>query len=164
MDSLKYQSDDRMMAVCYGNFMDNSGDFSYVLKSKLSGLSIPLTNILISLFILFCFKSLYCSRTKIHVNLLVGILIQIIARLTTYGLQMAQLKTSPKNECDVNGSVFPYPKTALFDSVYMSIVYFIFPITGMFMWMLYEWIHLNGILTVNVFKGHLKTYYFHIIG
>ncbi|CAM4887791.1 unnamed protein product [Rotaria socialis] len=32
---------------------------------------------------------------------------------------MAQLKTSPKNECDVNGSVFSYPKTALFDSIYI---------------------------------------------
>lgn len=30
-------------------------------------------------------RSLYCSRTKIHINLLLAILIQIIARLTTYG-------------------------------------------------------------------------------
>ena len=31
------------------------------------------------------FRSLYCSRTKIHINLLLAILIQIIARLTSYG-------------------------------------------------------------------------------
>lgn len=34
----------------------------------------------------FClFRSLYCSRTKIHINLLLAIFIQIIARIVNYG-------------------------------------------------------------------------------
>ncbi|CAF3293019.1 unnamed protein product [Rotaria socialis] len=132
---------------------------------ELAGLSISLTSILISLFIFFSFKSLHCDRTKIHINLLLAILIQIIARLTTYGLQMVQLKNSPKNECDVNGSVYMYPKTAIFDGICPLFISFLqFGITAMFMWMLCEGIHLHSILTVSVFKNHFKTYYFHIIG
>ncbi|CAF0766707.1 unnamed protein product [Rotaria sp. Silwood1] len=132
---------------------------------ELAGLSISFTSILVSLFIFFSFKALYNSRTKIHINLLLAILIQIIARVTTYGLQMAQLKNSPKNECDVNGSLYPYPITTLFDSICPLFISFLqFGITAMFMWMLCEGIHLNSILTVSVFKNHFKTYYFHIIG
>ncbi|CAF4611928.1 unnamed protein product [Rotaria sp. Silwood2] len=132
---------------------------------ELAGLSISFTSILISLFIFFSFKALYNSRTKIHINLLLAILIQIIARVTTYGLQMAQLKNSPKNECDVNGSIYPYPTRTLFDSICPLFIAFLqFGITAMFMWMLCEGIHLNSILTVSVFKNYFKTYYFHIIG
>ncbi|CAF0921198.1 unnamed protein product [Rotaria sordida] len=132
---------------------------------ELAGLSISFASILISLFIFFSFKILYNSRTKIHINLLLAILIQIIARVATYGLQMAQLKNSPKNECDVYGSLYPYPTTTLFDKICPLCISFLqFGITAMFMWMLCEGIHLNSILTVSVFKTHLKTYYFQIIG
>ncbi|CAF0881716.1 unnamed protein product [Adineta steineri] len=132
---------------------------------ELAGLSISLSSILISLFIFFTFKSLYCSRTKIHVNLLLAILIQIIARLTTYGIQMVQVNDSPKNDCDINGNLHAYPRTSVFSGICpLFIIFLQFGITAMFMWMLCEGIHLNIVLTVSVFKKRFKTYYFHILG
>ena len=78
---------------------------------------------------------------------------------------MAQLKNSPKNECDINGSLYPYPQTTLFDRICPLFIAFLqFGITAMFMWMLCEGIHLNYILSVNALKNHFKTYYFHLIG
>lgn len=37
----------------------------------------------------FVRRSLYCSRTKIHINLLLAIFIQIIARIVNYGYDMS---------------------------------------------------------------------------
>jgi hypothetical protein len=78
---------------------------------------------------------------------------------------MGQIKHSPKNECDINGSLYSYPKFSVFDSICpLFIILLQFGITAMFMWMLCEGIHLNTVLTVNVFKKHFKTYYFYILG
>ena len=78
---------------------------------------------------------------------------------------MEQLKNSPKNECDINGSISIPPKYTLSDGMCpLFIILLQFGITAMFMWMLCEGIHLNMVLTVNVFKNHFKTYHFHILG
>ena len=44
------------------------------------------------------------------------------------------------------------------------VIFLQFSITSMFMWMLCEGIHLNNVLTLSVFKNHIKTIYFHILG
>jgi hypothetical protein len=78
---------------------------------------------------------------------------------------MVQLKSYPKNECDVNGSLYPYPKSRVLDGICPSITILLqFGTTAMFMWMLCEGIRLNNVLTVGVFKNHFKTYYFYILG
>jgi hypothetical protein len=78
---------------------------------------------------------------------------------------MIQLKNSPKNECDVNGSLYSYPKISVLDGICALVIIFLqFGITAMFMWMLCEGIHLNNILTVSVFKNYFKTYFFYILG
>ncbi len=82
-----------------------------------------------------------------------------------FRIQMEQLKNSPKNECDINGSIFSYPKYNIFNGICpLFIIILQYGITAMFMWMLCEGIHLNMVLTVNVFKNYFKTYYFHIFG
>jgi hypothetical protein len=82
-----------------------------------------------------------------------------------FRIQMEQLKNSPKNECDINGSIPFHSKFSLFDGMCpLFIILLQFGITAMFMWMLCEGIHLNTVLTVNVFKNYFKTYYFHILG
>jgi hypothetical protein len=78
---------------------------------------------------------------------------------------MVQLNNLPTNNCDVNGSLYSYPKTNILDGICPLFVIFLqFGITAMFMWMLCEGIHLNNVLTVSVFKNRFKTYYFHILG
>lgn len=132
---------------------------------ELVGLSTSLISVLLSLLIFFVFKSLYCSRTKIHINLLLAILIQIIARLTSYGIQMFQVSHPLKSKCDVNGLVQPYRQFSVFALICsLVIVCLQFGKTAMFMWMLCEGIHLNNVLTVSVFKNHFKQIYFFILG
>lgn len=46
----------------------------------------------------------------------------------------------------------------------LVVIFLQFSITSMFMWMLCEGIHLNTILTVSVFKNHMKSWYFTILG
>jgi len=45
----------------------------------------------------FSNRSLYCSRTKIHINLLLAIFIQIIARMVNYGFEIFVLKFLKSN-------------------------------------------------------------------
>lgn len=132
---------------------------------EIAGLSISLTSILISLLIFFTIKSLYNSRTKIHINLLIAILIQILARVVTYGLQMAQVKHSSQDECTSINHIFSSRQSVLFDNVCsVFIILLQFGITAMFMWMLCEGIHLNTVLTFKFFKEDSNTMFYHIIG
>lgn len=78
---------------------------------------------------------------------------------------MVQLKDSPKNECDINGSIYSPSKFNLLDGICpLFIILLQFGITAMFMWMLCEGIHLNTVLTVSVFKKYFKTIYYQILG
>lgn len=78
---------------------------------------------------------------------------------------MQQVKHSPRNECDINGTLSVHHKSHLFDGLCpLFIILLQFGITAMFMWMLCEGIHLNTVVTVSAFKKHFKTYYFHILG
>ncbi|CAF4840620.1 unnamed protein product [Rotaria sp. Silwood1] len=132
---------------------------------ELVGLSISFISVLVSLVIFFTLRSLYCSRTKIHINLLLAIFIQIIARIVNYGIQMKQSNNSPQVECGIDGSIHRHGISSLFKNMCPLIVIFLqFSITSMFMWMLCEGIHLNSILTVSVFKNYFKTFYFYILG
>ncbi|CAF1248931.1 unnamed protein product [Adineta ricciae] len=130
---------------------------------ELGGLSLSLTTVLISLFIFFTFRTLYCERTKIHVNLLLAILIQTIARLSAYAFQMVS-QNSP-GECNVDNHLHSSLGRSLF-SVFCPLITVLlqFGKTAMFMWMLCEGIQLNNVLTVGVFKNYFKTLYFHILG
>ena len=79
-----------------------------------------------------------------------------------FRFQMVQLKNSPKkNQCNINGSLYPYAKTPLLNGICPLIIIFLqFGITAMFMWMLCEGIHLNNVLTVSVFKNRFKNILF----
>ncbi|CAF4206956.1 unnamed protein product [Rotaria socialis] len=135
---------------------------------ELVGLSVSFISVLLSLIIFFTLKSLCCSRTKIHINLLLAIFIQIIARIVNYGIQMKQSNSPSQTEpmqCGVDESVRGREISSIFQSMCPLIVIFLqFSITSMFMWMLCEGIHLNNVLTVSVFKNHVKTCYFYILG
>jgi hypothetical protein len=78
---------------------------------------------------------------------------------------MVEKRRSREIECDLNKTLFPYPKAPIFVNICPLFTVFLqFGITAMFMWMLCEGIHLNNILTVSVFKNRFKTYYFYILG
>ncbi|CAF3993840.1 unnamed protein product [Adineta steineri] len=132
------------------------------------GLSVSFISVLVSLIIFFTLKSLYCSRTKIHINLLSAIFIQIVARIVNYGIQMKQSNSSSHvipMICHADGSVSsPKISSVLINMCPLIVIFLQFSISSMFMWMLCEGIHLNNVLTVSVFKNHFKSYYFYILG
>ncbi|UJR35050.1 hypothetical protein I4U23_027826 [Adineta vaga] len=133
--------------------------------TEVGGISISFISVFISLIIFFTFRSLYCDRTKIHVNLLLAIIIQLFARLTTYAIQMIRKRQSGIDECHLSGGIQSPPNTIILNGFCtIMIILLQYSKTATFMWMLCEGIQLNNILTVGVFKNRFKTYYYHILG
>ncbi|CAF1124928.1 unnamed protein product [Adineta ricciae] len=161
-----------MMKFYIPRTVDQRKTYTDILQAvriiELIGLSVSFVSVLVSLLIFLTFRSLYCSRTKIHINLLLAIFIQIIARIVNYGIEMKQRNT-PSHfvplPCGTNASTPSPPVPSLLTYLCpLKVVFLQFSISAMFMWMLCEGIHLNNVLTVSVFKNHFKTYYFYIIG
>ncbi|CAF0944543.1 unnamed protein product [Adineta ricciae] len=161
-----------MMKFYIPRTVDQRKTYTDILQAvriiELIGLSVSFVSVLVSLLIFLTFRSLYCSRTKIHINLLLAIFIQIVARIVNYGIEMKQRNT-PSHfvplACGTNASTpSPAAPSVLTYLCPLKVVFLQFSISAMFMWMLCEGIHLNNVLTVSVFKNHFKTYYFYIIG
>ncbi|XP_063987370.1 PDF receptor-like isoform X2 [Diachasmimorpha longicaudata] len=112
------------------------------------GLSVSLTALLISLVIFCRFRSLRNTRTRIHKNLFVAMVIQVVIRLTLY-IDQAFVKT------DVVGSQQGINNTpVLCEASYVLLEY---ARTAMFMWMFIEGFFLHNMVTVTVF--HETSYY-----
>ncbi|XP_011307308.1 PDF receptor isoform X1 [Fopius arisanus] len=112
------------------------------------GLSISLAALLISLAIFCRFRSLRNTRTRIHKNLFVAMVIQVVIRLTLY-IDQAFVKA------DVFGSEQGINNTpVLCEASYVLLEY---ARTAMFMWMFIEGFFLHNMVTVTVF--HETSYY-----
>ncbi|KAF7993218.1 hypothetical protein HCN44_006278 [Aphidius gifuensis] len=112
------------------------------------GLSISLAALVISLTIFCRFRSLRNTRTRIHKNLFVAMVIQVLIRLTLY-IDQALLKSSvygPKQ--GINNTPI------LCEASYVLLEY---ARTAMFMWMFVEGFFLHNMVTVSVF--HQASYY-----
>ncbi|XP_054016652.1 PDF receptor-like isoform X4 [Hylaeus anthracinus] len=107
------------------------------------GLSISLVALLASLAIFCRFRSLRNTRTRIHKNLFVAMVVQVLIRLTvyidieilrrkTYGIQRGIGNTPVL--CEASYALLEYAKTA------------------MFMWMFIEGLFLHNMVTVTVFQ------------
>lgn len=78
---------------------------------------------------------------------------------------MFQVNHTLKPKCDPHRMIGSLQYHSIFDRFCALVIICLqFGKTAMFMWMLCEGIHLNNILTVSVFKNHLKTCYFHLLG
>ncbi|XP_042206987.1 PDF receptor-like [Homarus americanus] len=104
------------------------------------GLSLSLASILVSLIFSY-FRSLRNNRTRMHFNLFVAMMIQLVVRLTLYIDQYVTRKTEQRSTGIDNTPV-------LCEVFYVLMEY---ARTAMFLWMFIEGHYLNSMLTVAVF-------------
>ncbi|XP_015183635.1 PREDICTED: PDF receptor-like [Polistes dominula] len=114
------------------------------------GLSISLVALLASLAIFCRFRSLRNTRTRIHKNLFVAMVVQVLIRLTLYiDIELLRRKVhSPQR--GIGNTPF------LCEASYVFLEY---AKTAMFMWMFIEGLFLHNMVTVTVFQ---ETSYYRI--
>uniref|UniRef100_A0A182FR52 G-protein coupled receptors family 2 profile 2 domain-containing protein n=1 Tax=Anopheles albimanus TaxID=7167 RepID=A0A182FR52_ANOAL len=113
------------------------------------GFSLSLVALIISLVIFCKFRGLRNNRTRIHKNLFVAMVIQVVIRLTLY-IDQAIIRSAVKkfgNESSRQGiDNTPF----LCEASYVLLEY---ARTCMFMWMFIEGLYLHNVVTVTVFQG-----------
>ncbi|XP_064555079.1 PDF receptor isoform X2 [Drosophila montana] len=125
---------------------------------EIIGLCLSLFALIISLMIFCAFRSLRNNRTKIHKNLFVAMVLQVIVRLTLYLDQFRRGKSDSANNTSL--SVIentPY----LCEASYVLLEY---ARTAMFMWMFIEGLYLHNMITVAVFQGNFPLVFFSLLG
>ncbi|KAJ8917487.1 hypothetical protein NQ315_005536 [Exocentrus adspersus] len=108
---------------------------------EMVGLSFSLVSLLISLYIFFSYRVLKNNRTKIHKNLFIATLLQVIFRLIKY-IDQSHSFLSRIYISEACIALLEYAKTA------------------MFMWMFIEGLYLHNMITVTVFQEYtyIKVY------
>lgn len=127
---------------------------------EIVGFSLSLTALIVSLVIFCRFRSLRNNRTRIHKNLFVAMVIQVIIRLTLY-IDQAIIRSGSKgygNESSRHGiDNTPY----LCEASYILLEY---ARTCMFMWMFIEGLYLHNVVTVTVFQGRFPHTLYAMLG
>nr|XP_045619024.1 PDF receptor-like [Procambarus clarkii] len=118
------------------------------------GLSLSLASILVSLAIFSYFRSLRNNRTRMHFNLFVAMMIQLMVRLTLYIDQYISRKTQQRATGIENTPV-------LCEVFYVLMEY---ARTAMFLWMFIEGYYLNSMLTVAVFTDQPNHRVYNLLG
>uniref|UniRef100_A0A1B0G292 Uncharacterized protein n=1 Tax=Glossina morsitans morsitans TaxID=37546 RepID=A0A1B0G292_GLOMM len=126
---------------------------------EIVGLILSLVALIISLIIFCNFRSLRNNRTKIHKNLFIAMVLQVIIRLTLY---LDQAFHRGKQETATNTSVTGIENTPyLCEASYVLLEY---ARTAMFMWMFIEGWYLHNMVTVTVFQGRFPHTIFTLVG
>ncbi|XP_013418190.1 PDF receptor [Lingula anatina] len=129
---------------------------------EVAGLAVSLVALAVSLFIFSYFRSLKCSRTKIHVNLFSAMLIQVLCRLVLYIDQyVARLVAG-----EIAGAAAGTSGTISDTRVVCEALYILMEYTWtvMFMWMFIEGLYLHNQITVSVFSDGPNFKLYHCIG
>ncbi|XP_016948715.1 PDF receptor isoform X1 [Drosophila biarmipes] len=125
---------------------------------EIVGLCLSLFALIVSLLIFCTFRSLRNNRTKIHKNLFVAMVLQVIIRLTLY---LDQFRRGNK-EAATNTSLSVIENTPyLCEASYVLLEY---ARTAMFMWMFIEGLYLHNMVTVAVFQGSFPLKFFSRLG
>ncbi|KAH8386873.1 hypothetical protein KR093_003156, partial [Drosophila rubida] len=125
---------------------------------EIIGLCLSLLALIISLVIFCAFRSLRNNRTKIHKNLFIAMVLQVIVRLTLY---LDQFRRG-KPEAATNASLSVIENTPyLCEASYVLLEY---ARTAMFMWMFIEGLYLHNMITVAVFQGSFPLVIFSLLG
>ncbi|XP_043235104.1 PDF receptor-like isoform X2 [Amphibalanus amphitrite] len=127
---------------------------------EVAGLSLSLASLFVSLFIFFHFRSLKNNRTKIHRNLFVAMVIQVLVRLVLYLDQVVIRGGVSNSECRVTVQGIdntPY----VCESFYILLEY---ARTAMFMWMFIEGLYLNTMISVTVFSPRFYDKFYYTTG
>ncbi|KAH8420366.1 hypothetical protein KR009_009648 [Drosophila setifemur] len=125
---------------------------------EIVGLWVSLCALVVSLLIFCAFRSLRNNRTKIHKNLFVAMVLQVIVRLTLY---LDQYRRGNR-EASTNTSLSAIENTPyLCEASYVLLEY---ARTAMFMWMFIEGLYLHNMVTVAVFQGSFPLKFFSRLG
>ncbi|KAH8250494.1 hypothetical protein KR038_008094, partial [Drosophila bunnanda] len=125
---------------------------------EIVGLCLSLFALIVSLLIFCTFRSLRNNRTKIHKNLFIAMVLQVIIRLTLY---LDQFRRGSK-EAATNTSLSVIENTPyLCEASYVLLEY---ARTAMFMWMFIEGLYLHNMVTVAVFQGSFPLKFFSRLG
>ncbi|XP_065365244.1 PDF receptor isoform X2 [Calliphora vicina] len=126
---------------------------------EIVGLILSLVALIISLIIFCNFRSLRNNRTKIHKNLFMAMVLQVVIRLTLY-LDQAYRRDS--QETTSNNSLSGIENTPYWcEASYVLLEY---AKTAMFMWMFIEGWYLHNMVTVTVFQGRFPYKLFFMVG
>ncbi|XP_037823149.1 PDF receptor isoform X2 [Lucilia sericata] len=126
---------------------------------EIVGLILSLVALIISLIIFCNFRSLRNNRTKIHKNLFMAMVLQVVIRLTLY-LDQAYRRDS--QETTSNNSMSGIENTPYWcEASYVLLEY---AKTAMFMWMFIEGWYLHNMVTVTVFQGRFPYKLFFLVG
>ncbi|KAF6198455.1 hypothetical protein GE061_008203 [Apolygus lucorum] len=106
---------------------------------EIVGLSLSLTALILSLAIFSHFRVLKNNRTKIHKNLFVAMVTQVVIRLTLY-IDQAIIRSKNSRSHGIDNTPF------LCEASYVLLEY---ARTAMFMWMFIEGLYLHNVVTVN---------------
>ncbi|XP_061180385.1 PDF receptor-like [Saccostrea echinata] len=156
----------RLMAKFYGN---KSAEDRQLMKKivvgtrtmEIIGLCVSLVSCLTSLFIFCYFRALRCHRTRIHRNLLVAIIVQIIIRLVLY-IDQYIARERQSDYLLTTGSYIAIFHTPTFcETIYTLLEY---TVSVQFMWMFVEGIHLHNIIAVSFFSGKPNYFVYYILG
>ncbi|KAL5007212.1 hypothetical protein ScPMuIL_016018 [Solemya velum] len=126
---------------------------------EMVGLSLSLITSIVSLFIFSYFRSLRCPRTRIHRNLFVAIIVQIVIRLVLYIDQDIYKADKMTSSSGKGGVIFLTP-------IFCEMLYVLMEYTAtvQFMWMLIEGLYLHNMIAVSVFSGSPNYLIFYLIG
>jgi len=129
---------------------------------ELTGLSISLIAVAISLFIFYHFRSLQNHRTRIHRNLFAAIGIQVIVRLTLYMDQsITNTVDNHPRAADSQPHYGIHTTAILCESFYIILEY---ARTTMFVWMFIEGLYLHNLITVMVFRPDTYHKWYLVLG
>ncbi|XP_046741752.1 PDF receptor [Diprion similis] len=110
---------------------------------EIVGFSVSLAALLVSLAIFCHFRSLRNTRTRIHKNLFVAMVMQVLIRLTLY-IDQALLRTKTPG---VSRGIENTP--VLCEASYVLLEY---ARTAVFIWMFIEGLYLHNVITVTIFQ------------
>ncbi|KAG7212480.1 hypothetical protein KM043_012793 [Ampulex compressa] len=136
----------RLHGKVYTNILEGEMKMDIAEKTRtleFVGLSISLIALLASLVIFCRFRSLRNTRTRIHKNLFVAMVVQVLIRLILYiDIEILRRKTNGVQQGIGNTPV-------LCEATYVLLEY---AKTAMFMWMFIEGLFLHNMVTVTVFQ------------
>ncbi|XP_053952195.1 PDF receptor isoform X2 [Anastrepha ludens] len=126
---------------------------------EIVGLILSLIALILSLIIFCNFSSLRNNRTKIHKNLFIAMVCQVIIRLTLYLDQAFRRGSQPPTANTSTAGIENTPY--LCEASYVLLEY---ARTAMFMWMFIEGLYLHNMVTVAVFQGRFPHAIFSLLG
>nr|XP_024218284.1 PDF receptor [Halyomorpha halys] len=109
---------------------------------EIVGFSVSLAALIVSLAIFSHFRVLRNNRTKIHKNLFVAMVAQVVIRLTLY-IDQAIIRSKTTKTQGIDNTPI------LCEASYVLLEY---ARTAMFMWMFIEGLYLHNVVTVRVFQ------------